>query len=327
MSQTDFSITIGIPTFNRADHLQDLLQQFEKLASLIDINTTTIVVSNNASSDNTQDVLDNYSSRLTNAGYKISFYRQENNLGMDGNFRFIYDKCDSLYLWYCGDDDILILENIDELFYDLKKIMPDVCLSNFIQPPYSDRNSIFLSDSDKKSEIISDKKKSIDKITKYPKLTNYIIKKTSAKHYESLINDCEGDYYLFIAYSLLAFSLGEKLLIRSGSVAISRPDYLSIEYSPRAFVGLRRTVNKVLTYLGREYINFVVKEKPSDEMNAALRYLIFHYLGKLNLPSNVLNDERTYIRNNFRYILMSPRNFVKYIIYIISILRAKITGF
>ncbi len=329
MTSNDFSITIGIPTFNRIDLLRSLLVQLEELPSQLDIKlyNITLLISDNASNDGADEMVEEYSSRLRALGYKFFYFRQTENLGMDGNFRFIYDNSESLYLWYFSDDDILLSENIELLLNDLKTYEPDVCMSNFIQPPYTKNNTVFLFGEQKDNELISNIPAGIASIKKYPKLTNYIIKKIPIDEYKSLIDDCVGDYYLFIVYALLSFSYGRTILVRKSSIAKARVDYMSIQYSPRVFTGLHKSSNKVFKHLNKnEYIDLMVNERKSDDINVALSYLIMHYRKKITFQPQILSNEHLYIRDNWYKILSSPTAAVKYLAFIFYMSCSKIRG-
>ncbi len=60
-----------------------------------------VIVSDNASSDNTESVLLPYRGQ-------ISYIKQQVNLGADGNFAYLLDNSFSKYKWIFGSDDILL---------------------------------------------------------------------------------------------------------------------------------------------------------------------------------------------------------------------------
>lgn len=322
MNSTDFSLTIGIPTYNRRNKLDNLLKQFIELSKAINIReyNIKILVSDNASTDDTEAMINGHIKQLQSCGYEVEYNKQEHNLGMDGNFKYIYENCKTDYLWYFSDDDILIIDSVKPLLDDLILTRPAICLSNFIQNPFSRENTIFLKDIEAHSQVFNDISKCVNSIIKYPKLTNYIIKKIDLSRCNQLLYDCIGDYYLHVAITLLVFNQDKKLLLRKGSIAKSDSDYMSIEYSPKAFSGLKRTVNKVVNSLGDEYQKFIVKECSNDTLHAVLTYLIMHYKGQIQLSNNILQEEIEYIRNSRLEILKSPKLYIKYIHFILALI-------
>ncbi len=95
-------LTIGVPTYNRAIFLDKalgiLLPQVQLYNSKIQV-----LISNNSSTDNTDDVIDKYKKK----GYAFDYFRQPENLGPEGNFTYIYNSVKTKYLWLLSDDDIL----------------------------------------------------------------------------------------------------------------------------------------------------------------------------------------------------------------------------
>src|SRR5262245_52235495 len=103
-------ITICIPTYNRALMLRYLLDQLDIQARLVDPSNFHIVVSDNASTDDTAEVIASYSGRISLAGY-----RRERNVGAYGNLMHAYRKATTEFALYCADDDLIDLSKISEL--------------------------------------------------------------------------------------------------------------------------------------------------------------------------------------------------------------------
>ncbi|MBF05473.1 hypothetical protein CL644_02085 [bacterium] len=99
-------LSICIPTFNRADYLRDCLESIaiqvhEDAALNAQIE---IVISDNASTDETNKVANQYRDTFTNFTYK----RNESNLGFDLNILNVVKSATAEYVWYLGDDDLLV---------------------------------------------------------------------------------------------------------------------------------------------------------------------------------------------------------------------------
>lgn len=90
-------VTFCIPTYNRAEQLRSLLQHlcsFEKISP-------EIAISDNASSDSTQEIVSDFSDRYPNIRYK----RQEKLVGPTLNFFAAVHQATSEYIMFLGDDD------------------------------------------------------------------------------------------------------------------------------------------------------------------------------------------------------------------------------
>lgn len=91
-------LSICIPTFNRRQYLSDL---FESLAPQLDPEVE-VVVSDNASTDGTADMIREWQTRLPRLSYK----RWEKNHGADHNYLSVVEMASGRYCWLMGSDDI-----------------------------------------------------------------------------------------------------------------------------------------------------------------------------------------------------------------------------
>ncbi len=97
-------LSICIPTYNRAHYLQGCLEsivcQFDDEAVR---NLVEVVISDNASEDNTGDLVKGYQKRFDN----IKYFRNETNVLFDPNVVNSIEKASGVYCWYMGDDDAI----------------------------------------------------------------------------------------------------------------------------------------------------------------------------------------------------------------------------
>jgi abequosyltransferase len=97
---TDKILSICIPTYNRASYLDICLGKVaaelkgsEQLVELL--------VSDNASTDNTNEIISKYHS----LGLDVKYHRQDSNVGTERNFLYLYEKAEAEYFWLLSDDD------------------------------------------------------------------------------------------------------------------------------------------------------------------------------------------------------------------------------
>lgn len=105
-------LTIAIPTYNRASYLDiNLSQLLLNINQLEDKSILEIIISNNASTDDTDLIVNKYIEK----GLKVNYYINESNIGPDGNF----DSCLSLakgkYFWIFGDDELLFNDALKKI--------------------------------------------------------------------------------------------------------------------------------------------------------------------------------------------------------------------
>lgn len=90
--------SIGIPTKNRADLLAELLSSMVAFGVKV-----PVVISDNNSTDHTQEVIISYSDRLN-----IVHIRQQYDLSIAQNFNAVLRNVTTKYLMFISDDDLLL---------------------------------------------------------------------------------------------------------------------------------------------------------------------------------------------------------------------------
>lgn len=96
-------LTIAIPTYNRAAFLERSLESiFSQVENSFE-KSIEIIVSNNASTDKTSSLVEEYSKKY----FQISYLENSKNLGPDLNIAQCFSKAKGKYVWIFGDDDLL----------------------------------------------------------------------------------------------------------------------------------------------------------------------------------------------------------------------------
>ena len=109
-------LTIAIPTFNRANFLDNcLLHITNQLA--INEDRIELLVSDNCSTDNTFEIVQKY----VNKGYIIRYIKNEENIGPDRNFNQCFKLALGIYVLLLGDDDIILENGINIILDTLSK--------------------------------------------------------------------------------------------------------------------------------------------------------------------------------------------------------------
>jgi len=97
------NLSICIPTYNRAKHLQNCLQSINIAAKQLDGNLKVeICISDNCSSDSTEDVV-----KRSNLTLPFKYCRNKSNLGIARNFLNVIDMAEGDFAWLVGDDDLI----------------------------------------------------------------------------------------------------------------------------------------------------------------------------------------------------------------------------
>jgi glycosyltransferase involved in cell wall biosynthesis len=118
-------VTIGIPVYNGERYLRKVLESVA-LQSFADF---TVIISDNASTDATNSICLEYAERDN----RFIYVRQNTNIGMLDNFKYILTKCNTKYFVYLAVDDswrpdflkknIAALENNSNAICSISKVV------------------------------------------------------------------------------------------------------------------------------------------------------------------------------------------------------------
>ena len=95
-------ISIIVPTYNRSSYL---VKTINSILSQ-DYKNIEIIVSDNASDDNTQSIMSNIVSKDS----RVLYYRNEENIGINKNYNFALSKATGEFIHVFSDDDIMLPE-------------------------------------------------------------------------------------------------------------------------------------------------------------------------------------------------------------------------
>jgi glycosyltransferase involved in cell wall biosynthesis len=95
-------LTIAIPTYNRAKLLDAQLAWLARAVKGLE-NEIEIFVSDNCSTDNTQDVIKKWKAHLSNITFNS--FRNVENIGVMKNIMNCLNSANTKYVWAIGDDD------------------------------------------------------------------------------------------------------------------------------------------------------------------------------------------------------------------------------
>lgn len=108
-------LSICIPTYNRGSHLANCLNSIISCSLNSDIKFQ-VCVSDNCSTDNTEDIVRNAQSAID-----IKYHKNARNLGHARNFLNVVSMAEGDFIWLIGDDDLLMpyaIEELHRLFVD-----------------------------------------------------------------------------------------------------------------------------------------------------------------------------------------------------------------
>lgn len=98
-------LDILLPTYNRATDLAKNLKLLDEQANKLNGKPIKIIISNNASTDDTFTYLEDL--KTEKLSFELEIYHQPTNIGLEPNAIFLLSKSKSNFIMYLGDDDFL----------------------------------------------------------------------------------------------------------------------------------------------------------------------------------------------------------------------------
>jgi glycosyltransferase involved in cell wall biosynthesis len=120
MSNVRQLLTIAIPTYNRAPTIERLLAVL--LEQTRGEERVELLVSDNASTDGTREVIKTYQNR----GLAIRYILNETNLGADRNILQCFEQANGQYVWIFSDDDLLLPGALERILSALSMQLYDI---------------------------------------------------------------------------------------------------------------------------------------------------------------------------------------------------------
>lgn len=116
-------LSILIPTHNRDKYLGRLLSELSRQINESGASETVeVVIADNASSDNTQSVINAYLPGNKN----FSCIRHASNLGVDCNLISLLERASGKFLWFIGDDDLPVAGLLKHVTHQLHLMSPSL---------------------------------------------------------------------------------------------------------------------------------------------------------------------------------------------------------
>ncbi|MEI6378638.1 MAG: glycosyltransferase family 2 protein [Candidatus Falkowbacteria bacterium] len=141
MSDNHPTISVCIPTWNRSKYLKECLDSIVCQFSDESVyNKVEIVISDNASNDDTEVVVNKYQAKFNN----IYYSKNDINIGFSRNVEKVIDCAHGKYVWLLGDDDIVVVDSLKVLLNKTNNKEYAAILLNFYHGEcYNPRIKIF----------------------------------------------------------------------------------------------------------------------------------------------------------------------------------------
>jgi glycosyltransferase involved in cell wall biosynthesis len=132
-------------------------------------NDIEILIGDNCSGDRSWDVIQSAVEHARKEQVHIRSFRNSKNLRFGGNIREGLIQARGKFLLFLSDDDNIIVDNLDFLFYDLYKNPSSIVYNFFQEPFYSGRPNI------EESFLVKSGYVGFERLIRWPKLSGIVI--------------------------------------------------------------------------------------------------------------------------------------------------------
>lgn len=256
--ENNILLSICIPTFNRAESLSYSLRSVIEATKGFE-SSVEIIVSNNCSTDLTNEVLKSYSS-ISN--YK--YFTNQSNIGFNYNYFKLIDLYSSgKYCWIIGDDDFLKPDSVSQVLAILSLYLEtDFIYANYETKPFR----LIIKDFNDNSQI-------------FPITDLYEGKGNSLCSFNELLNKNIGKTNILLTY-ISASIFNRKLLKEFDKSIFSDKSWVTFrDVFPHSYMFGSTMINRTAYYFDNPLIIAAVQEKDWDQF---LPFLYLKYLPELS---------------------------------------------
>jgi len=222
-------LTIAIPTFNRADRLKvTLISILNEINTLQIQDKVSIFVSNNNSSDNTIEILQQVESAAIEDNVQFRFQNNLMNFGASQNVLQCALNVSSKYMLLMSDDDNITPGALLEVLENITQLQPNVIIYNFNQEPFGTNNPLYTC-----KELFELPKDftMLNKLVKWYKLSGIVLNVDEKVMIESMIKMNTNFSHVLLAI-LISKKMG-RLLFNPYFLAYPDLDYMDhVNFAP-----------------------------------------------------------------------------------------------
>ncbi len=304
--------SICIPTFNRAVPLAERLEQFERILGRSAYRgVVEMVVSNNGSDDDTDEVIRSWFERLA-AHCEVRTFRQKRNIGGEAHFDFMYEQARGEYVWLCSDDDTVVEEDFDRLLADLERFAPEICISSFEN--FGTSGGPVVLEGGAETELVTDLQRAVGRIQELANLTQYVYRGRALVPDERALTAeaARTTSFGFLTLTVMLLARHEtRLLLRASTLARSDKRSWNMRFSPRVYATKRDAI--LLALRGHPLHAHFEREIPVAPVeNYVVGNLFRTSIGLSKIEHDVAVEEFRHMKENLgRMAFSNWRNLVK----------------
>lgn len=303
-------LTIYVPTFNRESRLSQSLDLiFSEIVKYQLENEVSVLVGDNASTDNTSITCSTYKNRASQAGITFDYFRNSSNFGFGGNIEQGFLRVASGWILFLSDDDVLCSAILKSICRDLNQFSPDLAIYNF--DGLGNGENPQIEDTQLITHALNKRDfRNIQHMILFPKLAGIVLRARLDTESEDFIHGLlsRSKSYPHVVLAILRFNRG-KVLYKSKEF-LAKPDEDHLEHVNFLWYTSEYLVEELIhaaQYLGITNLTLIKEIEALPRVNvldSSVSHLLLYYLGRARITRSV---KRTLWSNVLRYVTLRNR--------------------
>ncbi|MDO5851189.1 MAG: glycosyltransferase family 2 protein [Methanobacteriaceae archaeon] len=279
-------LEIVIPTYNRAEYLDNTLSQLLNSP----FKNCKITIRDNASPDNTPEICEKYEKLFPN----INIIKNRLNIGGNANVIRCYEQSTTEYTWVIADNDSYDFKNCDDFIEAIESEKYDMilcCSPGFPNEDGDSLNDILKNNNAKNNYLENNSHELVEILKKYYFLSMAFISTTIFRT-ELLTTDCFLVGYDYISNSYPHYAFIVKSLEENFMTYKTKTDMIHMEKNPddweiEKFNWVIRWIDSGLLVKDKKFQNYAIQFFEGSPLKIATGMLI---VAKANNENNLKQE-------------------------------------
>ena len=273
----------------------------------------SILVGDNASEDDTQAICEMANEIAKSRQIEFNYFRNQSNLGFNGNVQAGYLKVISGWIMFLSDDDVLYKGALHQICTDLTNVQPDVSLYNFDQLPFGRQNPLVTHDT---VYLGNNDFSNLATLFSWQKFTGVVLRCRQPGETDEFFGDLLGPakHFAHVILSVARYHRGAVLYKSSFFVAGHDPDFLDHVnfpwYISASFVKELENCKSVLDIDNSSFDKQISKIPIANVIDSTVTHLIYYYAGRIRISRSMKSTLWSNVTHFITFQRISQEGFI-----------------
>ena len=297
-----YKLSICIPTYNRSKFLSICLEHL--LPQVTGKDNVEVIVVDNASTDKTSALIATFTKKFS----FVKYFRNDINLGFDGNVVECIKNANGEYIFFLSDDDIVLPGTINNTLQNIEVHKPTIICHahySFKGENYLKKDRVFYPEYDK----IYEQGNKFFSLAGLGFISGLVLRKALSLKYIGKVHNGKGCAHLDIASRIALNEEGKRIFIGSIPIAARSPEKQDPTYDLMKYGYIY--VNQLYRELLKEKLitkKFFKRRENKILINQIPRHIIYERIfgNRTRIESHKSLIKKEFSNNIYYYFFVLP---------------------